>query len=161
MLDIHNYFEYNIHKVNNLKYFRVFLLAESFLLLVSGVLIYLFFRSGTFIHEFATELMGFNFEKPVLLQENLFYDFLRYYFVDFLWLASFFNAYLAVRSRVTSASILGSFIVAFLTGIIYELLQCFGIISGTFDLVDIIMYLTAGIISAAVNIFYMKARRLL
>lgn len=161
MLDIHNYFEYNIHKVNILKSFRVFLLAESVLFLISGLLIYLFFRSGTFIHEFASELTGFNFENPVLPQNNLFIDFLRYYFVDFLWLASFFNAYLAVRSKITYVSVLSSFIVAFLTGVIYELLQRFGIISGTFDLVDIIMYLTAGVFSAAVNIFYLKARRLL
>lgn len=154
MLDIYILFEYNIH-IMNMKNRFVFL-TLSFISLLSGALIYIFFRSGTYIHLFIEEYFA---SKTVRFVEknNSFIDFLRYYFIDFLWCFSFSCTLSSVSHKFNVFNTITISLFSVFLGVLFELLQNSGCISGTFDYFDILMYVIAGICHAFINIIFYKA----
>jgi len=146
--------------MNKVFRFKLILIVKSSAYLITGTLIYLFLGRNTFIHSLLFELTGIEIQGVSVVENSFILNFLRCYFVDFIWLSSFFNAFLATQYRLNFRSVFWAFIITFSVGVCYELFQLFGILNGTSDFIDIIMYLTAGLFSAAVNIIFMKARRL-
>ena len=113
---------------------RVFCIVHSAIALVFGVALYMLFREGTYLHDI------------LLPGRTLFADacfigssFLRYYFPDFLWAYSLFFALGTIL--VPSGKEWG--LPALFTlglGILWEWLQYHGLMRGTGDAVDILLY---------------------
>lgn len=116
--------------------------------LLWGCLLYVCFRETTYIAMFFGKVAAVaDLQHAMQSYSN---NFILYYFPDFLWgfsLGSFLQAiYLPGKwgSVCCGAAV-------FLLGTLWEILQCVEIISGTGDLLDVLMYLSAGICAAIIN----------
>ncbi len=108
-----------------------------------GLLIYILFRDNTYIHQIF---------MPVLhCGPHVIIDFLRFNLVDFLWAYSLVCA----LSIFIHEAFAGTLAISF--GISWELLQKFSVIHGTFDWLDIVMYITASL-TAVLVLFQFKRR---
>ncbi len=133
---------------------RIFLSIFSFLSLAAGLLIYLVFRNDTFIHAFLPHgICDFFY---VELERNAFTDFVKFYLCDFLWAFSFSNALTCVSYSFEKKRLVINALLVLFCGVLFEVLQHFGVISGTFDFADILAYAVAAVLSAAVSFFYLK-----
>lgn len=117
---------------------RLFYGALSILSLVLGGIIYIFGRPSSYIAEFFT---SFFTTKPITHPFFQNCDFIKYYFTDYLWAFSMFCALNTIPTAKNSLTFRG--LVVILIGIVWEFLQFIGTVSGTGDIVDIIMYITA------------------
>ena len=111
-------------------------------------------RNDTHFHSFIPEEIKVMFY--IHTNKNIFIDFLKYYFTDFLWGMSLTFALNAVAYSHKKKSIIIKSIITFFVGLLFELAQLFGVINGTFDIADIIMYALAAIITAVININIFK-----
>ncbi len=118
-------------KRNNLYYVLNILIP-----LIIGSFIYVFYSPDTY---FVRVLNVF-----IDTKQNVFTKILRNYFCDFCWAYSL--AFVLSYIYKESLSIKISIIAPISVGTALELLQLFGIISGTFDLLDIFAELVACII---------------
>ncbi len=118
-------------KRNNLYYVLNILIP-----LIIGSLIYVFYSPDTY---FVRVLNVF-----IDTKQNVFTKILRNYFCDFCWAYSL--AFVLSYIYKESLSIKISIIAPISVGTTLEFLQLFGIISGTFDLLDIFAELVACII---------------
>ena len=122
---------------------------EMFLSLVSlilGLLIYIFFRKGTYIHTLL------KIEHPFGLSDLIFFgsDFIKYYLPDFLWAFSLTNALITVSDKTKKEVFIIGFAVILLSAL-WEILQLLKIVSGTFDFVDCFIYLFAVVTAVALT----------
>lgn len=162
MLDIHKCFEYNIHKVNILKRFRLFSLILSFSALLLGLIIYTAFREHTYINSFIPDFIESKIKSCFgFLPEKSFIDFMKYYFADFLWCFALNSALCAVQSSISVKKLTAVSLASFAVGFAFEILQLFSVCIGTFDPADICMYLAASVISVVINIIFLKREGLL
>lgn len=118
--------------------------------LMSGGALYVVFRENTYIAQIIRNLISVDSITHYL--KRIDNNFLKFYFVDYLWALSLSCGLHIIFSPNKKGSILCTGIISFI-GIVYELLQLAGIISGTGDLVDVILYFLAGV---TVNILYLK-----
>ncbi len=117
--------------------------------LFAGAALYILLRPDTYI---ATALARFDF--LVQLQDKLKYidcDFLRFYFPDFLWAFSLSCSLQAIFAPMKTGTFLCC-IAALLCGTVWELFQYFGVIKGTGDWVDVLMYALAAFASVIIQI---------
>ena len=122
--------------------------------LITGLLIYLFLRKDTYLHGyFSAELCNYVY---VNVKSNILTDFIRYYLPDFLWAFAFGAALTAVSYSHNRIVIILFSAVSFLIGVLFEFVQYFGIVNGTFDYFDILMYAVAALTCAAINIKLFK-----
>ena len=149
MLDIYILCEYNIHMMNMKR--RLFLVIASLICLISGLIIYIFLREGTFIHLFF-EKNFFVREISAFSADNFFVSFLKYYFVDYLWCVSLSFLLTAISYEISFRKIVFISVSSSLFGILLEAAQFFSVINGTADFIDVSMYVAAGVFSAAFNI---------
>lgn len=162
MLDIHNCFEYNIHVVNILKRFRLFWLILSLSCLFVGTYIYIAYRETTYINRF----VPFVLSETIKQSAEMFFipskilEFLKYYFVDFLWAFSLNGALFAVQYKCSFKNTAILSFTILLLGCLFELFQLFSICIGTFDMTDIAMYFCASMLSVMINLIF-KRRGLL
>lgn len=132
--------------------FRVLIGAVS---LASGGLIYIIFRSNTYIAVLFNE---FNCIKKIREVAGVFScDFVKYYFPDFLWCFSLCFFMQAVID-ITKKGVVLSGIASVLCGVLWEVFQYIGTVSGTGDLSDIIMYLTAGVTAVALGMLMQQRK---
>lgn len=112
--------------------------------LILGLLIYIFFRKGTYIHTFLKLNDVFN------LADSSFFgsDFIKYFLPDFLWAFSLSNAFIAISNKTKKEVIVIGFVVIILA-VLWEVLQLFEIVSGTFDWIDCFIYFFAVIAAVA------------
>lgn len=78
--------------------------------------------------------------------------FLKYYLPDYLWGVALACGLHAIFNPKAKESLICTVVVVLL-GALYEVLQWFGIISGTGDIVDVVLYALAG---ATVNVINYK-----
>lgn len=120
-------------------------LVHSVTALALGGIIYLLLRDRTHIHDIL--------HMPAMLYRLHFVGdgFVRYTLPDFLWAYSFASALHALfcgrRRKFVFAAVV-------LSGAVYEFAQMLSLISGTGDVLDIIMYVLAAVI--ADYIFFKK-----
>lgn len=157
MLDIYIVIEYNMNVMNKCNKIKLFYVIFSLILLVLGVAIYVFFREGTYIHRLLPQVVN-ELTEPVRIvaEGNVFADFLKYYFADFLWCLSLNFLLLCVTDIKKQSKVLTVCAVSALWGIFYEVAQRFEIVSGTFDFVDIIMYIFASVSAVTINKNFLK-----
>ena len=108
--------------------------------LLSGFIIYILFRENTYIALVTEKFVSLAFFRQHLNMYSS--DFLKYYFVDFLWAFSLCCFLYAIYSTNLKKCIVYTIIVLFL-GAIWEILQTINFVNGTGDIWDIIMYLIA------------------
>ena len=121
--------------IQKLKYFLLGLVA-----IVLGLLIYLIFRPNTYVS--VSMKMFLKIDMPVEFS-NYNVPFLKYYFADYLWAFAFSCWLRCILFDVRKRDDLCFFIVG-ITGILYEFMQFFGVVSGTGDIYDCLLYLLAG-----------------
>jgi hypothetical protein len=132
------------------KYFFTYILHFSTLLI--GSLIYIFFRSETLvlftwigyfenIHEFVFYLRGYTVELATYFPLWFIYS-----FPDGMWVSSYVFLLLMIFDFKINRN--NSFLIFLIPmiGLFSEFGQYFGLVSGTFDLVDILLYLVCSLI---------------
>ena len=121
--------------------------------LILGLAIYTFLRHGTYYHEFLPQGIRAYFSNiSNSVPDNFITDFIRFWFVDFLWGVSLTFALISVLTEATKKKLISAACVSFAAGVVYELCQLFSLVSGTFDILDVAMYAAASFVCAAVSI---------
>ena len=105
--------------------------------LTCGFLSYVFFRPDTYFHVCVKEIVNI----PESNSDGLVTYIFKYYFSDFAWAFSLTVSLSLIHSLKDSA------VISFLFGVIWEIMQKMKIVKGTFDVVDILVYFIAVIIS--------------
>ena len=116
--------------------------------LLLGGLLYILFRPDTYLSGMFCRISFFR--RLAYAAKPCSNDFIKYYSQDFLWafsLSCFLNAVID-SSRFYSAMCCFA---AFLCGCVWEFLQKVDLVSGFFDLTDIIMYLLASVVCFLIN----------
>lgn len=114
---------------------KVIVLIISIVLLVLGLLLYLLLNREAFVSRILLKI----FPIQINFSESFGIKILRGYGADFLWSVSFtLIIQLIVWAEKKS---LGLLLFCSLLGILYEIMQCFGITTGTADIVDVIVYI--------------------
>ena len=113
-----------------------------------GVLLYILFRENSYIGIATNHFTVVSAARKVFAFLSC--DFLMFYFPDFLWCFSLCFGLFAIYLP-TQKQALMCVLTAILFGCTWELLQYVGLISGTGDLLDALMYLLSGIICAILN----------
>ena len=119
-----------------------------FTLLVGGVL-YITLRPTTHIAILFGNIEIINCVQNQLSAFDLY--FFRYYLPDFLWCFSLCCGLISIFNPKTTGLLICS-TVSFICGSMWEFLQHINVLSGTFDFIDITMYLTAVMLAALINI---------
>lgn len=124
-----------------------FLLSVIFLTL--GALIYALYRPNSQIAVFCDKIVELNSLRQVLVVfEN---DFIKFYLPDFLWGISLcFSLYAVFLPSLKGAIIIST--VAVFCGICWEILQWTDLVGGTGDVLDIMMYFAAGVLTIFISL---------
>lgn len=124
----------HINRVN------IICLVISLSALLAGLAPYLFIRtSSTYLSSFINQF--FDFERIPLNKEGLLYSLITSFLSDFCWAFSMPFAIFALTAQKYSKAFY-VFITPIVGGIL-ELFQLFGIIDGTGDIIDILIYFVA------------------
>ncbi len=120
--------------------------------LALGGITYVMFRGEAYVSVFVRQLLDIEQNKYIVSNAN---SFIKNYFADFLWAFSFSSFLHMIYLPGMKVSFVCTFTVVFL-GTAYEILQRLNFISGTGDILDILIYLLAAF---AVNIINFIRRR--
>ena len=131
---------------------RVIMIWGCILSLLLGAFIYALFREDTYIAKIILSSMDLTSIKRFLSCFDK--DFIKYYLPDYLWAFSLCCGILALLDPKDRKKTFYCSFIAFSWGVIYEILQLTGIISGTGDIIDIILYFLAIL---TVNIIYLRS----
>ncbi len=127
---------------------RCYCILHSIISLLTGLVIYILFRKNTYIHS-ALNI----FPDMFFANDNFLFDeIIRYALPDFFWSYSLclglYSIYLPTgKGKVIIPATACSL------GIGWEVMQKLGIASGTFDIIDCLMYVGASLVS---YIIYLK-----
>lgn len=114
--------------------------------LSTGAIIYLLFRENTYLNNLL------NVNQPLQCANNRIIDLLRFYIVDALW------GYALVFSLATVIRPILATVCSVSWGILWEFLQLKGIVTGTFDFLDISSYLFSALIALTILFFIKKEK---
>ena len=120
---------------------KVILLIISLAMLLLGLLLYLLLNSKAYISSVLLQIIPIR----TITKDSLVISILRGYGADLLWSASFtliIQFIVWVEKKKTIFLVFCS-----LLGIVYELMQCFGITTGTADIVDGIVYILGSVLA--------------
>ncbi len=96
------------------------------------ILSFAFFIIGFFIY--------FLFKVEIIEKNNIVFLIIRNYVPDICWVLSFYFLSISIMSNITKNDLLFNSLYVLIISLLYEFLQYFKIINGTFDLLDIIIY---------------------
>jgi hypothetical protein len=128
----------DLNGIKNLKY-----LITSIFTLVIGFVLYVFFRGKELLFYKFINKLGF---KNIVFQDwnidTTIPDIIKYNVPDGLWLLSgiFIIRWIWLRQNIISSIYVSVF---FLCALVFETLQYYGVINGTYDRVDIIVLAVA------------------
>lgn len=126
---------------------RLFTALNILLPLIAGVMVYIFIQKNTHLENVLVGIFAVDF-KP-LIWSGWTYTFTICWLCDVLWAYSLTFSLWAVLCPWKNA-VLFSVVLAFVAGVSFELLQFFEVMSGTFDIFDIILELMAASLAAVV-----------
>lgn len=113
-----------------------------------GVLLYVLFRENTYISKmFDLIPVVSDIQQRVNIQVP---DFFKYYLSDFLWGFALSCGLVSIHNPNRKGVIICAGM-AFSFGVLWELLQSTGILKGTADIHDVIMYFLASLTSIIIN----------
>lgn len=116
--------------------------------LIIGGWLYIKFRENSYITIAYRRFIKFSLSKNTV--KSLDCPFIQFYLQDFLWAFSLGCLLNTVTETSKITSVLCA-VISFLCGFTWEILQALQIVSGTFDLIDILMYFSAGVICFLIN----------
>lgn len=93
----------------------------------------------------------FIFNKHIILKDNFLFKFVRNYLLDGLWTVSFFFSTITIFKDITKKYLIATSVFVFVNGVIFELMQLKGIVNGTFDLIDILIYMLATFLACLIE----------
>lgn len=133
----------------------VFLYSISLISLFAGLFIYSVFKENTYVFNISNNILPFkSLQKKFLFLNN---DFIKHNLVDFLWSISFTAwLYIIIKPSRNFSIILSSFVGVF--GILFESAQLLGVINGTFDILDIILYFFGSLFIYIILIYLTKEK---
>ena len=120
---------------------KVILLIISLAMLVLGLLLYLLLNRKAYVSQILLQIIPIQ----TINEDSLVIGILRGYGADLLWSASFTLIIQFIVWLKKKRTILLVF--CSLLGIVYELMQCFGIVPGTADIVDGIVYILGSLLA--------------
>lgn len=127
---------------------RVCAAVQAVIALAVGATVYLLFREETLLHQ----VLRCPVNQKLATATFWGCDFVRFYFADFLWGYALTLALISVYLRGY-----GVIVAVAAVGWTYEVLQRWGVVSGTGDIADVFLYLLAAI-AAYGNIQILKRR---
>ena len=127
---------------------RIFNLICGICVLVTGGILYVLFREHTLVATLLSSMPFVACLRSVMTPFSN--EFICYYIPDFLWAFSLGCLLKSVPGFSNKSMLCG--MIAFNSGIVWELLQFAGFVRGTFDWIDILMYLLAGILCQFIKI---------
>ncbi|MBR2240264.1 MAG: hypothetical protein IJ890_02615 [Clostridia bacterium] len=104
-------------------------------------------------------LIYYLYQKQILIKNNLFFSFIRNYLPDILWAISFYSISAIFLKEITKNYIIYTAIYIIIISIIFELLQFTGVVRGTFDIFDIIIYAISAIIASLIENKYWRDKK--
>ena len=117
--------------------------------LIVGCLLYILFRTNTYIGSIFDGMEDIDIIRQMCLSQVS--DLYKFYLPDFLWGLSLGCGLIAIYNpSIKGVIICASF--SFLCGCIWEFLQYITLLSGTGDVHDVIMYLLASAICIIINL---------
>lgn len=117
--------------------------------LLLGAVLYIFFRRNTWVSRLFAVIA---FAPEVAVQQKwMLMDWIRYYIPDFLWSFSLSCGIQAI-CLPKRKDILGCSAIALACGVVWEVLQWRNVVSGTGDILDVLMYFGGSILSILINI---------
>lgn len=122
---------------------RIALLIISAVMLVLGLLLYLLFNKDAYVSKFLLKIIPIK----TITGGGLAIEIIRGYGADLLWSFSFTMIIQFIVWADKKKTILLVF--CSLLGIVYELMQRFGITTGTADITDVIVYLLGSLLAIA------------
>ncbi len=113
-----------------------------------GFLLYLLFRENAHISKFLGQIITLDYIRSSVAAWGC--NFTKYYLPDFLWAFSLSCLLQAVSPPSVKNTVICCF-TGVMYGSIWELLQWLGIINGTGDWLDVIMYFSGSSLSLLIN----------
>lgn len=125
--------------------------------MVVGLIVYLILKPSAYVSELIIDIFGLR-QLNIQTSDNWFLSIIRNYLCDFLWAFSLTAAIslLYYDNRFRSAI---SVLICLIVGIIIELMQLLGVISGTFDIVDLIVQSIGSILSIIISKIYLRGNK--
>lgn len=114
-----------------------------------GALLYILFRRNTYIACLFESIPMVVYARR--LTERYSGDLFRYYFPDFLWCFSL-SCGIQTIYVPQKRGVLLSACIAFTCGVLWEIMQWCGMVSGVGDVHDVVMYLMGAILSILINL---------
>ena len=111
--------------------------------LVVGLCVYVIFKESSYLHMAAEKMLGRSFG----LHTNC--GFINYYLCDFLWAFSLSCGLIFILGDGTKQKLVCAEI-ASLYGLFWELLQQRGVVSGTGDWLDVLIYFLASLLAGII-----------
>ena len=130
---------------------RFFWLMCAAIALIIGAILYGLYRQDTYVGK----IVGIALGKPLQVN-SAFSACMAYYLPDFLWMFALVCSLLTVMLP-RGKHMLFWCLFAFLLGTLWELLQLWGVVPGTADVHDVILYSMAAITAAIIS--SLKKRR--
>lgn len=96
-------------------------------------------------------IIYFLFDIELMKKSNNFCSIIRNYLPDICWTFSFFFMSINFTSNITKKSVIVNSLFVLFIALIYEFLQYHKIIGGTFDLIDISLYIVSVILACLVE----------
>ena len=145
----HNY-DYNYNMLIDVKK-KIILCFGCVLSILLGTFIYVIFRGDTYISKIISSVIEFKWiTNTFSCFDNVF---VKYYLPDFLWGFSLCCAIQLILNPKNKKSMICCSMVAFLCGLVYEIIQWVGIVGGTGDIIDVLFYFLS---SLTVSLICMK-----
>ena len=119
----------------------------SFASLISGALLYLFFRENTYLSRIISSFIDIS--KTQKAAAFLSCDLTMYYLPDYLWALSLCLGLCCVIYHPARTK--ASAIITIAAGVLWEIFQYTDIVFGTGDIHDIILYLAASFTAVTIN----------
>ena len=123
-------------------HYNILLIFNCIISLFAGILIYALFKRGTYFNNLIQHFISL----PFYMVNTMVGKAILNWGCDFLW-AYLLNFALALILKPFNRTILLSSLLAFSAGFLFEILQYFGIFSGTYDFFDILSEAAAVIVS--------------
>ena len=140
----HNY-DYNDFGVSYIMSNKKINIILSIVTLFFGGTIYIIYRENSYISNFIENIIDLTILRNMFKPFGC--DFIKYYLIDYLWaLSSSLNSLFTAKKGTLRICVF-----VFSLGSTWEILQFLNIISGTGDIADIFMYLTAVITTVIIK----------
>jgi hypothetical protein len=117
-----------------------------------GTVVYILSRSDAYISKGFIQLMNIKNSFNILPVS------LSFYLPDFLWAMALCSCLFAVCPMNAYRGFIWG-IITFLYGAGWEILQLFKVVSGTADIIDVLLYLIAAVAVVMINLYFKEEER--